>query len=152
MEQNIDNLMLFGVDRLERNEIKQLLLNNSNNVDDAYMSYFDALNNGSLSSFKDNLRRSQAKWDETAFGGAAYGADDSNIPSTSVPAQGASKSYTADWCWCQLSILTMLQVLRTIPTAPSIAPHPRARRHERATPPRKPRPATRPCKVYLIPP
>jgi hypothetical protein len=123
--------------------LTHVLQNHNNDVNHALNKYFDNL--GSLSSLKYELRNSstKAKWDETGFGGAAYGADDGNIPSTSAPVKEASKSNKADRCWFQLSILTMLQVLRTTPTAQ----HPRAQIRGRALPPRKPRPATRQCRV-----
>jgi hypothetical protein len=55
----------------------------------------------------------------------------------------------ADRHWLQLSILTMLQDMIIIPTAMLIAEHPRARLLGPASPPTRPRLATRQCKVSL---
>jgi hypothetical protein len=43
--------------------------------------YFSSMDQGGISALKAHLRNSQPKWDETAFGGAMYGADDASIPS-----------------------------------------------------------------------
>ncbi|RAR14296.1 ubiquitin interaction motif protein [Stemphylium lycopersici] len=81
VEEKIDQLLNFGVDLLDRNELKQLLANHGNNLEAAVNNYFDSQGEGGISSLKAHLRNSQAKWDETAFGGAMYGADDTNIAS-----------------------------------------------------------------------
>ena len=93
------------------------LQNHDNNADAALDKYFNTLEQGGISSLKSHLRNSQAKWDEVAFGGAMYGADDSTIPSTSIPAYTASMGNKADRGWYQHSILTMLQATTTIPIA-----------------------------------
>jgi hypothetical protein len=46
--------------------------------------YFTSMEQGGIQSLKTHLRNSQAKWDETAFAGAGYGIDDTNVPSTST--------------------------------------------------------------------
>jgi len=49
--------------------------------------YFSSMDQGGISALKTHLRNSQAKWDETAFAGAGYGIDDTNVPSTSAQAR-----------------------------------------------------------------
>jgi hypothetical protein len=68
-------------------------------VEAAMNNYFDSLDSGGLSTLKTHLHNSQAKWDETAFGGAMYGGDDATIPSTSTPVLGTSKGNNADKSW-----------------------------------------------------
>ncbi|RMZ73264.1 ubiquitin interaction motif [Pyrenophora seminiperda CCB06] len=83
IDSKIESLFAFGVD-LDRNEARQLLANHDNNVEAAIGKYFDALEQGGLASLRSHLRNSQAKWDEAAFGGAMYGADDSTIPTFNI--------------------------------------------------------------------
>ena len=109
--------------------------------------YFTSMEQGGIQSLKTHLRNSQAKWDETAFAGAGYGIDDTNVPSTSAQAWKTPWDNTADSGGLQHSILTMLQVSTTTPIATSIAEHPRARRLEPVSPPHKHKPAMRPYKV-----
>jgi hypothetical protein len=111
--------------------------------------YFSSMDHGGISALKTHLRNSQAKWDETAFAGAGYGIDDTNVPSTSTLSRATSKDNTADSGGFQHSILTMLQVSKTTRIATSIAEHPRAHPHERASPPRKHKLAMRPYKVSV---
>jgi hypothetical protein len=109
--------------------------------------YFTSMEQGGISALKTHLRNSQAKWDETAFAGAGYGIDDTNVPSTSAPTSKTSYDNTTDSGPFQHLILTMLQVMRTTRIATSIAEHPHARLHERVSPRHKLKPAMRPYKV-----
>ncbi|KAI4929111.1 hypothetical protein J4E85_005735 [Alternaria conjuncta] len=81
IEENIDLLFNFGVEQLDRQEARQLLANHGNNVEAAMDKYFSSMDQGGISALKTHLRNSQAKWDETAFAGAGYGIDDTNVPS-----------------------------------------------------------------------
>jgi hypothetical protein len=65
--------------------------NNGNDIGAAADNYFNA---GDISVLKKHLQNSTAKWDETAFGGAAYGADEPTLPSTSAPVHKTSKGNT----------------------------------------------------------
>ncbi|KAI1513324.1 hypothetical protein L13192_01292 [Pyrenophora tritici-repentis] len=94
IEAKIDDLFAFGAgEQLDRNEVRQLLANHDNNAEAALDKYFITLEQGGMSSLKSHLRNSQAKWDEAAFGEAMYGADDSTIPSTSIPPHTASMGH-----------------------------------------------------------
>ncbi|RYN85436.1 hypothetical protein AA0120_g8813 [Alternaria tenuissima] len=81
IEANIDLLLSFGADQLDRNEARQLLANHGQSVEAAMDKYFTSMEQGGIQSLKTHLRNSQAKWDETAFAGAGYGIDDTNVPS-----------------------------------------------------------------------
>jgi len=80
IEANIDLLLSFGADQLDRNEARQLLANHGQSVEAAMDKYFTSMEQGGIQSLKTHLRNSQAKWDETAFAGAGYGIDDTNVP------------------------------------------------------------------------
>ena len=53
--------------------------------------YFSSMDQGGISALKSHLRNSQAKWDESAFDGAMYGADGATVPSTFDLAQRHAK-------------------------------------------------------------
>ncbi|XP_014550761.1 hypothetical protein COCVIDRAFT_114639 [Bipolaris victoriae FI3] len=85
VEANIDLLLSFGADQLDRTEARQLLANHGNSVEAAMDKYFSSMEQqGGISVLKSHLRNSQPKWDETAFGGAMYGADDATVPSFNI--------------------------------------------------------------------
>jgi hypothetical protein len=109
--------------------------------------YFTSMEQGGISSLKTHLRNSQAKWDETAFAGAGYGIDDTNVPSTSSPALKTAYDNTTDSGRFQRLILTMLQVMRITRIATSIAEHLLARPLEPVSPLHKLKLVTRPYKV-----
>lgn len=148
-EMKPDSFSRYVRDAARRKHSNGHVQNHDNNADAAMDKYFNTVEQGGLPSLKAHLRNSQAKWDEAAFGGAMYGADDSTIPSTSTPAHTASMGNKADRGWYQHSILTMLQATRITPTAMLIAELPRARLLERASLPPRPRPAMRPYRVSI---
>ncbi|KAI4945806.1 hypothetical protein J4E91_007720 [Alternaria rosae] len=92
IEENIDLLFNFGADQLDRQEARQLLANHGNNVEAAVDKYFSSMDQGGISALKTHLRNSQAKWDETAFAGAGYGIDDTNVPSIEGQEMGVTGS------------------------------------------------------------
>ncbi|USP75751.1 hypothetical protein yc1106_03025 [Curvularia clavata] len=81
VESNVDLLLSFGADQLDRSEARQLLLNHGNSVEAAMDKYFSTMDQGGISALKAHLRNSQAKWDESPFNGAMYGVDDTTLPS-----------------------------------------------------------------------
>ncbi|KAL6160318.1 hypothetical protein ACJBU6_01660 [Exserohilum turcicum] len=95
IEANIDLLISFGADQLDRNEARQLLANHGNSVEAAMDKYFSSMDQGGISALKTHLRNSQAKWDESAFGGAMYGADDApgheNYPHSNVNSRAPTR-------------------------------------------------------------
>lgn len=109
--------------------------------------YFTSMEQGGIQSLKTHLRNSQAKWDETAFAGAGYGIDDTNVPSTSTSVLKTSYDNTTDSRSFQHSILTMLQAMRITHIATSIAELPHDRLHGRVSLPHKLKLATRLYKV-----
>lgn len=110
--------------------------------------YFSSMDQGGISALKTHLRNSQAKWDESAFGGAMYGADDA--PGTSHLLPTTLKNSKTDEHSHQLSILTMRQATKITPTAMLIAEPPHARLLERALPLCRHRLATPRCKVSTL--
>ncbi|CAN9338054.1 unnamed protein product [Alternaria alternata] len=94
IEANIDLLLSFGADQLDRNEARQLLANHGQSVEAAMDKYFTSMEQGGIQSLKTHLRNSQAKWDETAFAGAGYGIDDTNVPSIEGQETGVTGSNT----------------------------------------------------------
>jgi hypothetical protein len=54
----------------------------NNSVEEAVGKFYDT----DITNLRTLLRNSEAKWDETAFGGAAYG-NDATLPSTSARTQ-----------------------------------------------------------------
>ncbi|KAG9196032.1 hypothetical protein G6011_01153 [Alternaria panax] len=93
IESNIDLLLSFGADQLDRNEARQLLANHGQSLEAAMDKYFTSMDQGGISSLKTHLRNSQAKWDETAFAGAGYGIDDTNVPTFNIDYAPGHENY-----------------------------------------------------------
>ncbi|KAF1837881.1 hypothetical protein BDW02DRAFT_565609 [Decorospora gaudefroyi] len=82
-QSDLDTMLELTSAHLDWNEAKLLLASHNNDVGAALNRFLDSQDTGTIAALKTHLN-SQAKWDETGFQGAMYGADEVTVPTFNI--------------------------------------------------------------------